>query len=128
MKYASSIPTNFETTITISKDMLERCLERAYVMSRFEKSNLVKLDIKEGKLTVSTASEYGDINEVIAVFTEGKEVQMLFNSKFILDCLKVIEDEYVKIRFSTPTSPSVIVPVDGDTYLYMILPLRNFSR
>ena len=128
MKYASSIPTNFETTITISKDMLERCLERAYVMSRFEKSNLVKLDIKEGKLTVSTASEYGDINEVIAVFTEGKEVQMLFNSKFILDCLKVIEDEYVKIRFSTPTSPSVIVPVDGDNYLYMILPLRNFSR
>ena len=128
MKYQSSIPTNFETTITISKDMLENCLERAYVMSRFEKSNLVKLDVKEGKLTISTNSEFGDINEVIAVFTEGKEVEMLFNSKFILDCLKVIDDEYVKIKFSTPTSPSVIVPVDGEKFLYMVLPLRNFSR
>ena len=128
IRYESSIPNKFETVVTVDRTMLENCLERAYIMSRFEKSNLVKMDVKEGKLTISTNSEMGDVNEVMSVFSQGKDIQMLFNSKFILDCLKVIDDEFVNFSFSTPTSPSIITPVEGDKFLYMVLPLRNFSR
>lgn len=124
----STIPANYEMTVTVNKKMLEDCLNRVYVFSKYEKSNLIKLEIKGGKLNVSTTSEYGNINEYIAVLNDGRDIQILFNSKFILDCLKVIEDEYIKMRFTTPTSPSVIVPVEGDRYLYLILPLRNYSR
>ena len=129
-RYESSIPASFETVITIDKAALENSLERSYVMSRFEKSNMIKIDIREGgRMTISSNSELGDVKEVISVFSTGKDMTILFNSKYLLDCMKVIDDQFVKLSLTNPTSPSTISPVEGDGYLYMILPLRGgFSR
>ena len=129
-RYESSIPASFETVITIDKTMLENSLERSYVMSRFEKSNMIKIEIKEGgKMTISSNSELGEVKEVISVFSTGKDMTILFNSKYLLDCMKVIDDQFIKLSLTNPTSPSTISPVEGDGYLYMILPLRGgFSR
>lgn len=129
-RYESSIPIGFETVITIDKTILENSLERTYVMSRFEKANMVKIEIKEGgKMTISSNSELGDVKEVISVFSTGKDMTILFNSKYLLDCMKVIDDQFIKLSLTNPTSPSTITPVEGDGYLYMILPLRGgFSR
>lgn len=130
IRYEASIPSSFETVMTIDKTMLENCLERAYVMSRFEKSNLIQIDIREGgKMTITTNSELGEVKEVISVFSNGKDMTILFNSKYLLDCMKVIEDQFIKLSLTNPTSPSVISPVEGDGYMYMILPLRGgFNR
>ena len=82
-----------------------------------------------GKMTISSNSELGDVKEVISVFSTGKDMTILFNSKYLLDCMKVIDDQFIKLSLTNPTSPSTITPVEGDGYLYMILPLRGgFSR
>ena len=82
-----------------------------------------------GKMTISSNSELGDVKEVISVFSTGKDMTILFNSKYLLDCMKVIDDQFIKLSLTNPTSPSTITPVEGDGYLYMILPLRGgYSR
>lgn len=124
LNYENTIPADFETTITVNKSQLEDGIERASILSRYEKSNLIKLEIKEGKMTILSNSEMGESKEIISIFTKGKDVNIGFNAKYISDCLKNIDDEYVNIRINTSTTPTVIVPVEGDGYVYLIVPIR----
>lgn len=124
MNYKNSIPDHFETTITVNKKQLEEGIERASILSRYEKSNLIRLEIKEGKMTILSNSEIGESKEIISIFTKGKDVNIGFNAKYILDCLKNIDDEFVNVKINSATTPSIIVPVEGDDYLYLIVPVR----
>ncbi|HOO12549.1 MAG TPA: DNA polymerase III subunit beta, partial [Bacillota bacterium] len=63
----------------------------------------------------------------LAVETEGKDLEIAFNSKYLTDALKVIEDEYVSIEFTTSVSPCIIKPEGSGTYTYLLLPVRVLS-
>ena len=82
------------------------------------------LDIKENYLTVSASSEVGKMSENIVINLEGKDLSIAFNSKFLTECIKVIDDEFINLHFNTKINPCVIKPYYGDDYLYLILPLR----
>ena len=51
-----------------------------------------------------------------------------FNSKYMLDALKVIDDEYVKIELNTSITPALVKPIEGNLYEYLILPVRISSN
>lgn len=125
MNYESTIPKDFETVITVNKKQLEESIERASILSKYEKSNLVKLEIKEGKMIITSTSEMGESKEVLSVFTKGKEMIIGFNAKYIMDCLKSVDDEFITINMNNSTSPTVIKPVEGDDYLFLIVPVRT---
>lgn len=124
INYRQIIPSDFTTTITVSKTNFEDGLDRASIMSRNERNNLVKFDIKEKVMTLSSNSDIGKINEKIAVGLSGRDIMIAFNSKYYSDCLKVIDDEYIKVKFNSSVSPCVITQTEGDDYLFLILPVR----
>ena len=55
---------------------------------------------------------------------EGEDLEIGFNSKFVIDVLKVIDDDEIAMNFLTGTSPCMVKPVSGDAYEYLILPVR----
>lgn len=128
LNYSSVIPQNWETRIRVNKSSFQNCFERISLISASssekEKKYPVKVSIDIGKITISCTNQTGDAKEEIYVATEGKNLEIGFNPKYFLDCLKVIEDEEIFVEFGTSISPCVIKPVDDGEYAYMILPIK----
>jgi len=125
INYKQIIPTDFDTNVIINKDQFKSSLDRAAILSRGEKNNLVKLDIKEDTLhLISNSDDGANLHEIVAINLAGKDMTIAFNSRYLLDCLKVIDDEFIKINLNTPVNPCIITPCDKDEYLYLILPVR----
>ena len=125
INYRQIIPGEFDTNIIINKDQFKNSLDRASILSRGEKNNLVKLDIKENVLyLISNSDDGANLKESIAINLSGKDMTIAFNSRYLLDCMKAIDDEFIKINLNTPVNPCVITPCDKEEYLYLILPVR----
>ena len=104
------------TRILIGKDILLESIERASLLAKEGKNNLIKMTIKNDLLTITSRSEEGNVREEIVMEKEGDDLEIGFNSKFVIDVLKVIDDEEIAMSFKTGTSPCVVRPVDGDNY------------
>lgn len=123
-KYKKIIPSEFSSNVIIHTSLLADALDRASLVSRGEKSNMVKFDIKEKTLILESKSENSNIMENISVSLDGKDIEIAFNARYFIECMKVIEDEYIRLSFTTPATPCLIRPVDGEEYIYLILPVK----
>lgn len=123
VNYKQIIPSDFITTVKVSRNGFLSSLERANVVAK-EAKNIVKLDIKENYINILANSESGNINENVIINLDGKDLSIAFNSKFICDALKAAGDDFVNIYLNSPISPCVIKPYSGEEYLYLILPIR----
>ncbi len=124
IKYDNIVPRDFLSTLYVNKETFERALNTASIMSRSEKNNLVVLDIEEYKMNISSTSQYGTAKENITISLTGKDVRCAYNSKYINDCLKVINAETIKMEFAQHNS-CVITVKDSDEVLYFILPVKQ---
>ena len=116
-----------ETVITVNKSQLEDALERASLLSKIGQNNLVKFDISERNLYLTSNSEIGNVKEKINISLEGKDLVIAFNARYFMEAFRVNEDEFVKISFTSPTTPCVITAVDREEFLYLILPVRMIN-
>ena len=118
-----------DTVITVNKAQIVDALERASLLSKIGQNNLVKFDIKEDVMLLTSNSEIGNVKEKISIVLEGKDLLIAFNARYFLEAFRTIDDEFVKINFQGPTNPCTITPVDGEKeeYLYLILPVRMIN-
>lgn len=122
------IPQTFQTELVVNTRELTNAMDRANLLSREEKTNIVKLTVKEDQTVEisSSSSELGKVTEIIASKSlSGELLRISFNSKFMLDALKVIDSEDVHLGFTGPMSPIIIRPEDGPSLLQLILPYRT---
>ena len=70
-------------------------------------------------------SAVGSMNEEIDIAKQGKDLMIGFNPKFLIDALKVIEDEEIDMYLVNPKAPCFIRDEEGK-YIYLILPV-NFT-
>lgn len=125
INYKQVIPNTISTTILINKSQLEDGLERASLLARMDKNNLVRFDIKDRILTLTSASTIGNVTENITISLEGKDLTIAFNARYLSDCMHTISDEFIKINFTSQIAPCTICSAeDEDKYLYLILPVR----
>ena len=82
INYKQIVPKDFGTVVTINKEQLEDAIDRASVLSRIDKNNLVKFDIKEKNLMLTSNSEIGNTKENITVGVKGGDLTISFNSKY----------------------------------------------
>lgn len=125
INYRHIIPTEQTSRIHISRKLLLESSERAALLAREGKNNLIKMDFNVEQLAITSNAEIGDVFEVIPIQNEGDPIKIAFNSKFFIDALKVIEDDEMVIELTTSVGPAVIVPTgDEREFLYLILPVR----
>lgn len=122
------IPTNYKTELVLDTKKLSESIDRAYLLSREEKTNIVRLQtLEDGTIEISSSSsELGKVTEQLEVAEfNGDPLRISFNSKYMLDVLKVVESEQLHIGFTGPMSPIIVKPVDESRSLYLILPYRT---
>ena len=123
ISYSKIIQTAFDSVVTVDKKSIENAIDRVSLINRNSKRYCVKFDIKENVMTLSAESEDGNFNEKVPVTLNGKDLTAGFNSKYVMDCLKAIDDEYITLNFTSSTAPAIIKG-PGENWLYLILPLR----
>ena len=127
IRYRQILPQEWQTRVGVRSGELGSAIDRASLIAREGKSNLVCFRIDGDTLTVTSNSENGDMEERIDVTTEGKDLTIAFNVRYITDVLKAISDDEVFMRFNSNVSPCVVCPTEGDSYLYLVLPVRVFG-
>lgn len=122
------IPQSFETELVLNtKDVMD-AIDRAYLMSREEKTNVVRLaTLEEGMIEISSSStDLGRVTEQLEVKQmTGEPLRIAFNSKYMLDVLKVIDSEELFIGFTGAMRPIIVRPMDHPYSMYVILPYRT---
>ncbi|MBS1416623.1 MAG: DNA polymerase III subunit beta [Clostridia bacterium] len=127
INYRQIIPEEFTTNVIINKQQFEAALDRASLLSRGEKNNLVKFDVKENIVCITGKSELGNIKENVSISLKGKDLNIAFNAKYISDCLRAMDNDFVKMNFTSSVAPCIITPCETDEYLYLVLPVRMVS-
>ncbi|MBS4177601.1 DNA polymerase III subunit beta [Lederbergia citrea] len=123
------IPTDSKTELVLhAKDFLD-AIDRASLLARGERNNVVKLATLEGKLIEisSTTPEIGNVVEHIqSQSIEGEELKISFSAKYMMDALKALEGTEIIISFTGAMRPFIIRSVNDDSILQLILPVRTF--
>jgi len=124
IKYKDILPSDNKCRVKVNKNVLHEGMERASLLSREGKNNLIKFKIEDSKITITSRSEEGNLKEEVPVEKEGSDIEIGFNSKYILDVLKVLDDEEIIMELVSSVKPCVIKPVSGISYEYLVLPVR----
>lgn len=119
------LSSDYETKISINKKELQNCIERASLLIREGEKKPIIINIGDGSLELKINSVIGSMNEDIDITKEGKDIMIGFNPKFILDALRVIDDENIDIYLVNPKAPCFIRN-EEQSYIYLILPV-NFN-
>ena len=119
------LSSDYETKIIINKKELLDSIDRANLLIKESEKKPIIINITDGSLEVNVNSSIGSLNEDIDISKEGKDIMIGFNPKFLIDALRVIDDEEVSIYLVNPKAPCFIRDKD-ETYIYLILPV-NFS-
>jgi len=125
------IPGTYKAETIFDTIRLEAAIDRAYLLSREEKTNIVRLTMTDNDREVeisSSSSELGRVTERLSAESiSGEPMKISFNSKYMLDVLKVVEDEKIFIGFTGTMSPMVLRPAGDEGALYLILPYRTLN-
>ena len=125
--YKRILPEAFKTEAKANKAGVQDAIERASLMAREGKNNLIKISIRKDSLVVSSNAEMGDIVEEMDACLNGEEVDIAFNAKYIMDVIRNISDDELNMKFNSNVSPCVFLPKEGEDFLYLILPVRTFQ-
>ena len=125
IKKENVLPSRFTTNVTFDKNELIASVERAAILIRGDKNNLITLEIENDGVNVSSASEIGNVAERVSAETDGVELNISMNAKYLLDALRALEEEKITISFNGAVSPFILQNAEKKESLYLILPVRN---
>lgn len=122
-KINQMITKDHETKITVNKREFLDCLDRATLLVKEGNKKPVILDITDGSIKINIVSSIGKMNEDIDIEKEGKDIKIGFDPKFLIDALRVIDDEVVSMYFMNSKAPCTIRD-DENKYIYLVLPVN----
>ena len=124
INYRQIIPANFASSVVVEKVAFEAAVERAGLLVRNDKINLVTLHIADKLIGITSNNEIGKIAEKVPASLTGKDTKISFNAKYLYDALRAISNDFIKISFSGELSPCIIESAKAGDYLFLILPVR----
>ena len=121
-------PENYETKIEMSNSDFYHAIDRASLLAREGGNNVIKLSTGNQEVELSSTSpEIGTVKEdVDANNVEGSSLKISFNSKYMMDALKAIDNDEVEVEFFGTMKPFTLKPKDDDSVVQLILPIRTY--
>lgn len=123
------IPTEYNTTVTMDGKALFQAIDRASLMAREERNNIVQFTSLEGNVVEisSSSPEIGKVEEKIkTTIIEGEELKISFSAKYMMDALKAVGGHDVKVQFTGAMRPFILNSVHDDSVLQLIVPVRTY--
>ena len=122
--YSRVIPEQNDKLITISNQLLSEAVDRVSTVST-DKTRAIKININKGSLLISaTNPDKGSASENVDVDYDGEEVEIGFNSKYVLDVARQIKGNEILIKLSDSVSPTLVYDKDDKEVLFVLMPMR----
>ncbi|EHT3091079.1 DNA polymerase III subunit beta [Staphylococcus pseudintermedius] len=121
-------PENYEIKLGLNNSDFYHAIDRASLLAREGGNNVIKLSTGDTQIELSSTSpEIGTVKEeVTANDVKGGNLKISFNSKYMMDALKAIDNEEVEVEFFGTMKPFILKPKDDDTVTQLILPIRTY--
>ncbi|MBT2815023.1 DNA polymerase III subunit beta [Staphylococcus coagulans] len=121
-------PENYEIKLALDNSDFYHAIDRASLLAREGGNNVIKLSAGDEQVELSSTSpEIGTVKEeVTANEVEGGNLKISFNSKYMMDALKAIDNDEVEVEFFGTMKPFILKPKDDDTVTQLILPIRTY--
>ena len=124
LNYKALFSYEHKTKVIVSRRDLINAIERANIIYKAEKGDLVTFTIDDTSILVEGSSEIGDLKDIIDIKKEGDNLKIAFNSKYVLEGLKTIEQDFVEITFNGRAGACITKPEDENIdYTYLVLPV-----
>lgn len=124
-KIDQMLSSDYETKVKINKKEFLNCIDRATLLVKEGDKKPIIINITDGMMELKINSFLGSMNEDIDIEKTGKDIMIGFNPKFLIDALRVIDDEDVEIYMVNPKAPCFIKDAE-ENYIYLVLPV-NFT-
>jgi DNA polymerase-3 subunit beta len=120
-------PIAFNTVVHVKRAEIIDSVERASVLIRGDKNNLITFDIKSNKIVINANSDMGKVEETVAAELDGKELKIAMNGKYLLDAIKALDTEEITLSFNKEVTPFTLQNANQSGSQYLILPVRTGS-
>lgn len=124
-KIDKMLSSDYETKLTVNKKEMLDCIDRTTLLIKESEKKPVIIDIKDDTMGFAMNSAIGSMDEEINAQKEGKDILIGFNPRFLMDALRVIDEEEITIYMINPKAPCFIRDKE-ENYIYLILPV-NFN-
>ncbi|MDO5040639.1 MAG: DNA polymerase III subunit beta [Peptoniphilus sp.] len=122
--YDGLIRKDHSTIVTANIAEIQNALERASLLAKEERANLVKLDIGNSDILITSNSEIGSVKENVESQVDGDELKIAFNSRYLLEGIKNMKGANLKLNFTDSVNPCIVKEEDDPDYIYLVLPVR----
>ena len=119
------LSSDYETKVKINKKEFLNCIDRATLLVKEGDKKPIIINITDESMVLKINSILGSMNEDIDIEKIGKDLMIGFNPKFLIDALRVIDDEEVELYMVNSKAPCFIKNQE-ETYIYLVLPV-NFT-
>jgi len=125
LDYKNAIPRRNPTSVVVDTKALLESLDRVSVVISEKLKSPVKCVFSQDRVMLSAKTGNGDAKDVCRIAGDGKDLEIGFNNRYLMDALRYAPADTVKMELNTSISPAIIVPTEGDeNFLYMVLPVR----
>ena len=124
-KVDQMLSSDYETKVKINKKELLNCIDRATLLVKEGDKKPVIINVTDEAMELKMNTIIGSMDEEIDIEKSGKDLMIGFNPKFLIDALRVIDDEEVDLYMVNPKAPCFIRDAE-ENYIYLILPV-NFT-
>lgn len=124
LPYRKAIPEQSSSIIKVkTREMIDSVERASIVISDKLKSPLI-CEFWDGKISFSCTTALGSACDSVNAEIEGEPVEMGFNSRYLLEALKNTETDEIRIELCGPLSPMKLLPILGESFLFLVLPVR----
>ncbi|MDR0946810.1 MAG: DNA polymerase III subunit beta [Ruminococcus sp.] len=124
--YANAIPReeNVTATVRIKTSPFLKSIERSQLFIDEKIKSPVRLNFSDNLVQLSCKTIKGEFYDEIECDVNGQELEIGFNGRYLADALKSAASDEVLLKLINGHSPMVVTPIEGDDFLYLVLPIR----
>lgn len=124
LDYRAAIPKEGNTAVVVNTRALIHSIERTSLLISDRLKSPLRINFGESVIKMSCSTSIGKAYDECCCSTTGNLLEMGFNNRFVLDALKNVDCDMVRLEMSGPLSPMKVLPLEGDHFLFLVLPMR----
>lgn len=125
LDYEATIPKEYKTSAVVEVVKIKDSVERMSLLSQSDKvKSPVKCHFSDDKIDFTCSSTMGKADDTLEVTVTGEDTEIGFNNKYLIDALKYVESDEVKLTLNGSLAPMIIGPKDGNSFLNLVVPMR----
>lgn len=124
IEYEGTIPDGATTTLTVNTREIASSVERMSLLTNEKMQSPVRFIVADEGIKLHCTTVVGKASDYINLPFDGSEIEIGFNNRYLLDAIKNADTDELKFEFNGPLKPLKILPTEGDSFIFLVVPMR----